>query len=114
MAISFDKIGDITATFYGNVQVGDVVTITSSKTVAKAEDGNAVAGICVAKDADVCTVQLKGMFKFNYYGTAPALGRQVIVASGDNEVKLGSIATNGVSILVVDRDTDAKEIIALI
>lgn len=114
MAVSFEKIGDLTVTFYGNASVGDVVTISSSNTVAKAADGNAIAGICVAKDGDICTVQIKGFMNFKYTGTAVGVGRQIIVGAGDNEVKLGNIATNGTSILVVNTDATSKEFTALI
>lgn len=114
MAISYDKIGDLYATFYGNVKVGDVVTISSSNTVAKAADGNTVAGVCVDTDGKLCTVQVKGFVNLKYTGSALNVGRQVIVSGGNNEVKSGNIATNGTSILVVASDTASKEIVALI
>lgn len=113
MAISFNKIGDLSATFYGNAKIGDVVTLTSSQTVAKAEDGNTVAGICVAKENGKCVVQLKGAMNLKYSGSVLNVGRQVIVSAGDNEVKLGPIATNGTSILVLESDSETKQVVAL-
>ena len=111
MAISFDKIGDVCATFYGDAQKGDIVTISSSNTVSKAAAGNSIAGVCVDNTNGKCTVMVKGFVTLTYSGTAIPVGRQTIVSAGDNAVKT---ADTGMSVLVVSADTTTKTIVALI
>ena len=110
MAISFDKIGEVCATFYGDAQKDDIVTISSNNTVSKAASGSGVAGVCVDSHNGKCTVAVKGFVTLGYSGTI-TFGRQTVVCDGNNAVK---VAEAGTSVLVVSVDTASKTIVALI
>lgn len=114
MAVSFEKIGDLCATFLGYTKVGDVVTITDNNEVTKAVADDAIAGIVIATDGDISTVQLKGFMKFTCADTVLDVGRQIIVAAGSNEVASGEIDEGGLPVLVVSSDSETNEIVALV
>lgn len=114
MAISFNGIGDITATFYGNVEEGDIVRISSARTVSKAVQGGEFFGVCKSKSSDICAVMLRGFVTLGYSGTAPSIGNVKLASAGDNKVKVSSTDDAEVNTLVVDVDTTEKTVTILL
>lgn len=114
MAISFNGIGDITATFYGNVKEGDIVKVSSAKTVTKAAQGDEFTGICRASADDICAVTLRGFVTLGYVGAAPSIGNVKLASAGENKVKVSSTGEAQVEVLVVDVDTTEKSVTILL
>lgn len=100
MSISFEGVGQVCATFWGeSLTEGHVVKITENGTV----------GPCAAGDA--CAVQVSGFVTVGYSGDAPALGRVCLAADGNGGVKS---AGDGVACLAADVDTTAKTVTILL
>lgn len=114
MAISFSGIGDITATFYGNVEKGDIVRISSARTVSKAVQGGEFFGVCKAKHNDICAVMLRGFVTVGYSGAAPSIGNVKLAFAGENKVKVSGTDDAEVDVLVVDVDTTEKTVTILL
>lgn len=122
MSISFEGIGEVTATFLkdGNstVKPGQVVCITGNNTVGLGADGTAPCGVAatVAGDGYV-GVQISGMAEVTYSGTtAPTAGWNTLAADGNGGMKVAAASadtqspesTSGRPYLVVSVDTTAK------
>lgn len=122
MSISFEGIGEVTATFLkdGNstVKPGQVVCITGNNTVGLGADGTAPCGVAatVAGDGYV-GVQISGMAEVAYSGTtAPTAGWNTLAADGSGGMKAAAASadtqspesTSGRPYLVVSVDTTAK------
>lgn len=114
MAISFNGIGDITATFYGDVEEGDIVKVSSSKTVTKAAQGEEFTGICRASSDDICAVTVRGFMTLGYSGAAPSIGNVNLACAGNNKVKVSSADEAEIDALVVDVDTTEKSVTILL
>ena len=102
MDLSFNGFHQQVATFLGDVAVGDIVSLSDSGTVAKAAADEELIGVCVSKRADVVGIQLCGAVTLSYSGSAPEVGKSILVTAGNNQVKT---AEAGGSHLVVAVDT---------
>ena len=108
MNVSFNGIGDALVTFLtSNATRGSVVKVSAAGTVALCSAGDAFDGVAVFVDGGYAGVRLGGFVTVKYSGTAPAVGRAVLVADGSGGVKT---AESGSTYLVVDRDTTAKTV----
>lgn len=90
MSYGFEGVGMWCATFAANeVQEGAVVKPAEDGGVTKCAAGDAFCGVAiyVGRDKKACSVQLGGLTTVTYSGTAPALGRSVLVADGNGGVK---------------------------
>ena len=111
MSISYEGIGEWCATFgCGAVNEGDVVKVSASGTVAKCGEGDDFCGVvrAVAHDGKACTVQLGGLAKVKYSGTAPAAGYAALAADGKGGVSAPGESESGSSYLVLAVDSAAK------
>ena len=105
MNVSFDGIGDKPVTFLtSNATSGAVVKVSAAGTVALCSAGDAFDGVAVLVDGGYAGVLLNGFATLAYSGTAPAVGRAVLVADGAGGVKT---AESGDTYLVVDKDAAA-------
>ncbi len=101
MNISFDKIGDLTATFANRDAVhGDVVTMYSSKTVTAGTNGSAFIGVCTDTEGGKATVQLRGFATVEYTGEPVAMGIKKVVCAGNGKIRLATA-----------EDLDAREVL---
>ena len=114
MAISFNGIGEVVATFAGNTDKGDIVTVGANKTAVKAAAGDAIAGVCVSKGNGVVGVAVAGFVTVKFTGVAPALGYAALTAAGGNAVKAASGDDAEAAVLVVDVDTAAGSVTFLL
>lgn len=108
MAIRFNGIGEIAATFSGACEKGDIVTLSAPKTAVKAAAGQGVCGVCVSKGTGIVGVCVGGMVTVAYTGTAPVVGYAELTAAGGNAVKVAATGDVKITRLVVDVDTVAK------
>lgn len=125
MSISFEGIGEMTATFLkdedSTLKPGQVVCITGNNTVGLGTAGTVPCGVAatVAKDGYV-GVQIGGLAEVAYSGTtAPTAGWNTLAADGNGGVKVVAASTNtqssestssttGRHYLAVSVDTTAK------
>ena len=111
MELSFNGFNRQTATFAGNVEIGDLVTISGNGEVSKAAADAELIGVCVSKRNGIAGIQLTGAATLFYTGTAPALGMTALLTAGGNAVKTGSSGGNH---LVVSVDTSAKTAVVIL
>lgn len=114
MNICFEGIGEVAATFCmeegAELTAGQAVTLVSGGTVGLGADGNALCGVVICAEEDGCAaVQVGGMGKVGYTGTAPAIGWNTLAVDGTGKVKTGE---NGMSCMVIS--VDAEENTAVI
>ena len=117
MSISYEGIGEWCATFVcGAVSEGDIVKVSTNRTVGKCTAGDGFCGVvrAVAHDGKACTVQLGGLASVKYSGTAPAVGYAELVADGSGGVSKPGENQSGSSYLVLSVDSAAgKAVIKL-
>lgn len=109
MNICFEGIGETVATFCveegAELTAGQAVVMTGNGEVGPGTDGNALCGIVVGVEEDGCAaVQVGGMAKAGYTGSAPAVGWNVLAVDGQGMVKVGE---TGMNCMVVSVDPDA-------
>ncbi|MBE7439116.1 MAG: hypothetical protein HS115_11715 [Spirochaetales bacterium] len=63
------------------------VKITANDTVALCSDGNAIDGILINVEADVCGVLISGDVTLEYSGSAPDLGACALLAAAAGKIK---------------------------
>ena len=125
MSISFEGIGEVTATFLkdegSTVKPGQVVCITGNGEVGLGTAGTVPCGVAatVAGDGYV-GVQISGLAEVTYSGTAaPTAGWNTLAADGSGGMKVAAASTTtqssestsgqtGRPYLVVSVDTTAK------
>ena len=110
MNICFEGIGEVAATFCveegTELTAGQAVTLVSDGTVGLGADGGALCGVVICAEEDGCAaVQVSGMGKAGYTGTAPVIGWNVLAVDGAGKIKTGE---TGVNCMVVSVDTEAK------
>ena len=125
MNISFEGIGEVTATFLkdedSTVKPGQVVCITGNNTVGLGTAGTVPCGVAATVSGDgYVGVQIGGLAEVAYSGTtAPSAGWNTLTADGNGGVKVVAASTNtqssesttsqtGHPYLVVSVDTTAK------
>ena len=112
MSISFEGVGQVCATFWGeSLTEGHVVKITENGTVGPCAAGEAFCGVVLRAAGDACAVQVGGFVTVDYSGDAPALGRVCLAADGNGGVKS---AGDGVACLAAGVDTTAKTVTILL
>ena len=99
MSISFEGIGEVTATFLAEedsaVKPGNVVCITGNNTVGLGTAGTVPCGVAatVSEDGHV-GVQLGGLAEVAWSGTtAPSAGWNTLAADGSGGVKVVAAST---------------------
>ena len=108
MKVSFDGIGEKLVTFISNnVTKGHVVKVSAAGTVSECSAADPFDGAALFVDGGYAAVRLGGFVTVGYTGTAPGVGRAILVANGSGGVKT---AESGDTYLVVDQDTTAKTV----
>lgn len=109
MAISYQDIGQICATFHatGSMQEGNVCKLSSNDTVSACSADGAFHGVLLHGDGTLHCVQVCGYVTVPYTGTAPAVGYTALAANGAGGVKTLSGARER---LVVHVDSSAKTV----
>ena len=108
MTISYEGIGQTAATMKaaGSLKPGMAVTVTAGDTVGAGSDGALPCGVIVTAMDGMAAVQLSGLAKVYYDGTAPAVGWATLAGDGKGAVK--AVTTGGMKLLVLSVDTTAK------
>lgn len=112
MNISYEGIGEWCATFgCEDVSEGAVVKAADSNAVAACGADEAFCGVvrALARDKKACSVQLGGLAKVKYSGSAPALGLRRLCADGTGGVK--ETSTGGAEYFVLSADSAAEKIV---
>ena len=113
MSISYEGVGEWCATFgCGEVNEGNVVKVSASGTAAECSAGDDFCGVvrAVAHDGKACTVQLGGLARVKYSGTAPAAGYAALTADGKGGVSVPGESGSGSTYLVLAVDSTAKTV----
>ena len=105
MEFSFEGIGQVAATFMvnGDVQPGMAVAITADSTVGPGKAGDALCGVILSAKNGMGAVQVSGMAKVGYVGTAPAIGTAMVGVDGSGQIK--TVTSGGMNCLIVSVDT---------
>lgn len=108
MEFSFEGIGQVVATFAASdeVQPGMAVALTGDSTVGLGKAGDAPCGMALSVKNGMAAVQVSGMVKVGYSGTAPAVGMGII--AGDGAGKIKTVTTGGINCLIVSVNTNDK------
>ena len=91
MDICFEGVGQVAATFQvvGEVQPGMAVALTDYGTVGLGADGDTPCGVVLGGvRGGAAAVQISGVAKTGYSGTAPAAGWQELACDGEGGVKV--------------------------
>lgn len=113
MSISFEGIGEMTATFLAEedsqVKPGDVVCLTGNGQVGLGKTADVPCGVAATVSEDGCVgVQIGGLAEVTYSGSAPTVGWNKLSADGEGSVSAAASADDGMSFLVVRVDTGSK------
>lgn len=105
MEISFEGIGQVAATFMadGDIQPGMAAVLTADGTVGLGKAGDAPCGMVLCVSNGMAAVQVGGMVKLGYSGTAPAIGWGMIAGDGTGKVK--SVTSGGMTCLIATVNT---------
>ena len=105
MDICFEGVGQVAATFQVDgetAEPGMVVTLTDYGTVSLGADGDTPCGVLLGGvRGGAAAVQIGGVAKVGYSGTAPAAGWQELACDGKGGVKA---AAGGMKRLVLAVD----------
>ena len=109
MSLSYEGFNYNALTFRCSEKInsGTPVRICRSDNVMACSVNDEFHGVAVDGDTGYVSVQLKGMVKMYYTGTAPATGYCCLAANGANGVKA---ATEGNKYLVVSVDETAHTV----
>lgn len=100
MSISFEGIGEVTATFLAEennaVKPGDVVCLTGNDQVGLGTAGTVPCGVAATVAEDGCIgVQISGLAEVAWSGTtAPSAGWNTLAADGQGGVKVVAASTD--------------------
>ena len=112
MDICFEGVGQVAATFQvkgENAKAGMAVALTGNGTVEPGSDGAAVCGVLLGSvRGGAAAVQIGGVAKVGYFGTAPEVGWQELACDGTGGVKAAD-GDDGTRFLVLAVDEDADE-----
>ena len=114
MEVSFEGIGQTVATFMADaeLQPGMAVALTADSTVGMGEDGDMICGVVLSAKNGMAAVQVSGMAKVGYSGTAPKVGFDSLGVDGAGKIK--SDVSVGISYQVVSVNTaDSTAVIKL-
>ena len=109
MNICFEGIGEVVATFRvedgTELNAGQAVALVGSGEVGMGSEGDALCGVVVNAEEDGCAaVQVDGMCKVGFVGTAPAIGWTGIAVDGTGKIKA---AEGGMKCMVAMVDVEA-------
>lgn len=107
MSICVNSIGEVTISLKkeGNVNVGDLVMMSSNQT-AKVADNNAdPIGVCISKNGDYIGVMISGGVTLNCDDGSLTTGFHPIKVQTGNKITLGE---SGKTRLIIDVNTTAK------
>ena len=113
MEFSFEGIGQVAATFAATegIQPGMAVAMTDGSTVGLGKAGDAPCGVVLTAKNGTAAVQISGMVKADYSGTAPAIGWGTIAVDGTGKIQT---ADDGLDCLIVSVNTaDSTAVIKL-
>lgn len=114
MEISFEGIGQVAATFAADtgIQPGMAVALSADSTVGPGKAGAIPCGVVLNVQEGMAAVQISGMAKVGYSGTAPAVGFGMIAGDGTGKIK--SVSADGINCLIVSVNTgDSTAVIKL-
>ena len=105
MEISFEGIGQVAATFMveGDIQPGMAVALTADGTVGLGKDGDGICGKVLSTKNGMAAVQISGMAKVGYSGTAPAIGHATVGVDGNGKIK--TVTSGGLGCMIVSVNT---------
>lgn len=87
MKHSYEGIGAWSATFTtADAKEGQVVKLSGSGAVAACSAGDAFCGVAEAVRGIYCGVQMGGLARVGYTGTAPTVGLNKLTADGEGGV----------------------------
>ena len=106
MEVSFEGIGQVAATFMvnGDIQPAMAVALTGDSTGGLGKAGDAVCGVALSAKNGMAAVQIGGMVKVGWSGTAPAIGVGTIAVDGTGKIK--TVTSGGMGCLIVSVNTD--------
>ena len=111
MDICFEGVGQVAATFKVDGETaapGMAVTLTDYGTVGLGGDGDALCGVLLGGvRGGAAAVQIGGVAKVGYSGTAPAAGWQALACDGKGGVKTASGGVNCLVLAVNEGDQNA-------
>ena len=109
MEISFEGIGQVAATFMveGDIQPGMAVAMTGDSTVGMGADGDPICGVALSAKNGMAAVQVGGMVKVGYSGTAPAIGWGTVAGDGAGKIKTAADGTKCLILSVSTGDSTA-------
>ena len=112
MEICFEGVGQVAATFRaeGNsLKPGMAVCLSDYATVSLGSSGDALCGILLGGvRGGAAAVQIGGVAKVGYSGSAPAAGWQELKCDGQGRVLVSS---GGLKCLVLDVNEDEESIV---
>jgi len=114
MEFSFEGIGQVAATFAAadNIGAGMAVALTADSTVGLGKAGDAICGKVLSTKNGMAAVQISGMAKVGYSGTAPAIGHATVGVDGNGKIK--TVTSGGLGCLIVSVNTaDSTAVIKL-
>lgn len=91
MGISLQGYNNKSATFLtatSDLEVGEIVSMSSGFKVARSVSGDYVLGVCSNIDGDYAGVVTQGIIEVPYTGTAPSVGVNGLIAAGSGAVKV--------------------------
>ena len=113
MAVDFKGYDERIVTFNAataSVSADKIVRISAKNTVALANGGEAFVGVVKSRSGSTAAVQIGGYTELTYSGSAPALGRGYLVASGMTSVMTAPTVGQGAPVIIVSVDTATSTI----
>lgn len=101
--VSFEGIGEVTATFYAadGVKSGDMVKLTGDSMVAGCAAGERFCGVCVSAGDGYAAVQVGGMMEAVCDDSTVSAGYVTLTADGAGGVKKAGSGDSGDEYLVI-------------
>ena len=114
MEISFEGIGQVAATFAAadGIQPGMAVALSGDSTVGMGKTGDALCGVVQSVKNGMAAVQMYGMAKIGYSGTAPVVGMNAVAVDGAGKIK--TVTDGGMNCMILSVNTgDSTAVIKL-
>ncbi|WMJ23726.1 hypothetical protein RBG61_03430 [Paludicola sp. MB14-C6] len=111
MSQMYNGLNEAIATFNGNAEIGELITIASNGVAIKAASDKDIIGVCISKRCELNGIQLRGAVTVNYTGTAPVLGYNNLQTASPTSVK---VSASGRAYLVLNVDSTTKQVTILL